>query len=129
SWFFLGELITSLDLTPDAPPPERCGTCTRCIEACPTNAFVPAGDWWSIDARRCIAYLTIELHGAIPEEHRAQMGTHIFGCDICQDVCPWNVRQDHGVAEVPLTLALDECANLSETEFREKFQGSPLARP
>ncbi len=129
SWFFLGELITSLDLTPDLPPPERCGTCTRCIDACPTDAFVPAGDWWSIDARRCIAYLTIELHGPIPEELRAGMGMHIFGCDICQDVCPWNSRRDSGAGLVPLGLDLEECSNLSEPEFRLSFEGSALARP
>jgi epoxyqueuosine reductase len=129
SWFFLGELITSLELTPDLPPPERCGTCTRCIDACPTDAFVPAGDWWAIDARRCIAYLTIELHGPIPDEYRDAMGTHIFGCDICQDVCPWNSRHDAGAGGLPFALDLEECSNLSEPEFRLKFEGSALARP
>jgi epoxyqueuosine reductase len=129
SWFFLGELITSLELAPDIPPPERCGTCTRCIDACPTTAFVPAGDWWAIDARRCIAYLTIELHGPIPEELRTGMGTHIFGCDICQDVCPWNSRHDHGAGQIPFALDLEQCANLSEPEFHRKFEGSLLARP
>ena len=131
SWFFLGELITSLELDVNAPPPERCGTCTRCIDACPTDAFVPAEDWWSIDARRCIAYFTIELRGAIPEEHRVATGNHVFGCDVCQDVCPWNSR-------APLTEAfesthaapeLESLANLSEGEFREMFRDSPLARP
>jgi epoxyqueuosine reductase len=131
SWFFLGELITSLEIDVDAPPPERCGTCTRCIDACPTDAFVPAGEWWSIDARRCIAYFTIELRGPIPEEHRAAMANHVFGCDICQDVCPWNSR-------APLTEAfehtntapdLETLSALSETEFREMFRESPLARP
>jgi len=131
SWFFLGELITSLELDPDMPPAERCGTCTRCIDACPTDAFVPAGNWWSIDARRCIAYLNIELRGPIPHEHRAAMGSHVFGCDICQDVCPWN-------SKAPLTAAfehthaapdLEALSNLTEAEFREMFRNSPLARP
>ncbi|MBZ5604125.1 MAG: tRNA epoxyqueuosine(34) reductase QueG, partial [Acidobacteriia bacterium] len=141
SWFFLGELITSLELEVSAPPPERCGTCTRCIDACPTDAFVPAGEWWSIDARRCIAYFTIELRGAIPEEFRGPMGSHVFGCDICQDVCPWNSRapvteafnpgltaaagvmaspaREGGVHEAP---SLESLAELSEAEFREMFR-------
>jgi epoxyqueuosine reductase len=132
SWFFLGELITSLELTPDLPPPERCGTCTRCIDACPTDAFVPAGDWWAIDARRCIAYLTIELHGPIPDEYREPMGTHIFGCDICQDVCPWNSRAP--VTEEPAfarreQTSLETMARMTEGEFREFTRGTPLARP
>lgn len=129
SWFFLGELITSIELDVDIPPPERCGTCTRCIDACPTGAFVPAGDWWAIDARRCIAYLTIELHGSIAAEHREPMGTHIFGCDICQDVCPWNARHDTVSDTLPFSLELEECANLSEPEFHLKFRDSALARP
>ncbi len=131
SWFFLGELITSLEIEAGAPPPERCGTCSRCIEACPTDAFVPAGDWWSIDARRCISYLTIELRGAIPEEHRAQMGSHVFGCDICQDVCPWNSRAPVTDAFENIHAApdLESLANLTEQEFREMFRSSPLARP
>src|SRR5581483_10269549 len=131
SWFFLGELITSLEIEAGAPPPERCGTCSRCIEACPTDAFVPAGDWWSIAARRCISYLAIELRGAIPEEHRAQMGSHVFGCDICQDVCPWNSRAPVTDAFENIHAApdLESLANLTEQEFREMFRSSPLARP
>ncbi len=131
SWFFLGELITSLELEPDAPPPERCGTCSRCIDACPTDAFVPAGDWWSIDARRCIAYWTIELRGAIPEQDRASMGNHVFGCDICQDVCPWNSRAPvtDAFEDTHAAPSLEELASLSEAEFKEMFKESPLARP
>jgi len=121
-------LITSLELAPDVPPPERCGTCTRCIEACPTDAIRPAGDWWSIDARRCIAYLTIELHGPIPEEYREPLGTHIFGCDICQDVCPWNLRREASTVLPSLALDLIECSNLSEQEFHLKFRQSALER-
>jgi epoxyqueuosine reductase len=129
SCFFLGEVITSLALEPDAPPPERCGTCTRCIDACPTQAIVPAGDWWTIDARRCISYLTIELHGSIPEEHRAAMGTHIFGCDICQDVCPWNSRTPPTTCDLPpLAPALEESANLSEPEFHLTFRATAVER-
>jgi epoxyqueuosine reductase len=131
SWFFLGELITSLELEIDTPPPDRCGTCTRCIDACPTEALVPAGAQYTVDSRRCISYLTIELRGPIPEEHRRGIGTHVLGCDICQDVCPWNLRapvsdafhSTHGAAD------LEECSRLSEPEFKLRFQESALARP
>jgi epoxyqueuosine reductase len=132
SWFFLGELITSLELEPDAPPPDRCGTCTRCIDSCPTDAFVPSRDGaWAIDSRRCIAYFTIELRGTIPHEHRAAMGPHIFGCDICQDVCPWNSRAPvtDAFSDLHSAPGLDACARLSEAEFNETFRNTALARP
>lgn len=130
SWFFLGEIITSLDLEPGLPPPDRCGSCTRCIEACPTDAIVPDGDGWRLDARLCISYLTIELRGPIPEDLRAGIGDHVFGCDICQDVCPWNskapVTEDPDFAGTAIPLA--ELAQLSPEAFRERFKDSAIAR-
>jgi len=131
SWFFLGEIVTSLELEPDAPPPDRCGTCTRCIDACPTQALLPDGDGWTLDSRRCISYFTIELRGPIPEEHREGMGGHIFGCDICQEVCPWNNRAPFTEEEAFRKRAgtdLEEIANLSSEEFRQWPAESPLAR-
>jgi epoxyqueuosine reductase len=132
SWFFLGELLVSLDIAPDSPAPDRCGSCTRCIDACPTAAIVPSATGYTMDARRCIAYFTIELRGSIPEEHRSPMGSHIFGCDICQDVCPWNRRAP--VTEAPafqprdFAPPLEQLAALSEAEFREMFRGTPITR-
>ena len=128
SWFFLGELLVSLEIAPDGPPPDRCGTCTRCIEACPTQAIVPGG----IDSRLCISYFTIELRGSIPEEQRGGIGSHVFGCDICQDVCPWNGRAPHSgeAAFAPREFAppLARLAALTEAEFREWFRGTPVTR-
>jgi len=130
SWFFLGEILTSLDLEPGSPPPDRCGSCTRCIEACPTDAIVPEGDGYRLDARRCISYLTIELRGPMPDELRAGVGDHVFGCDICQDVCPWNSRapvtEDPGFAGSPISL--ERLSQLSPEEFRERFGKTPVAR-
>jgi epoxyqueuosine reductase len=136
SWFFLGELVVSLAIEPGTAPPDRCGTCTRCIDACPTAAIVPTGlaqgPEWAIDSRLCIAYFTIELHGPIPSEKRAQMGNHVFGCDICQDVCPWNQRAPitSEPAFAPLHFApdLERLAGISEEEFREMFRSSPVER-
>jgi epoxyqueuosine reductase len=136
SWFFLGELLVSFALEPSTPPPDLCGTCTRCIDACPTSAIVPTGapegPEWTIDSRQCIAYYTIELRGPIPAEARGRMGSHIFGCDICQDVCPWNARAPvtAELAFSPKNFApdLEKIAQLSEQEFHTIFGKSPVER-
>ena len=136
SWLFLGVILTSLELTndgspPDLPAPDRCGTCTRCIAACPTQAITAPG---VLDARLCISYLTIEKRGTIPEELRAGMGRHIFGCDICQDVCPWNRKAPVTSAtefeprEGLVNPALDWLAEMQAEEFRQVFRGSPIRR-
>ncbi len=131
SWLFLGVMLTSLQLAPDLPPPDRCGSCTRCLDACPTNAF-PAP--YQLDATKCISYLTIELRGSIPEQLRSGIGRQVFGCDICQDVCPWN--QAAAVTSNPesqprpqlVNPDLEWLAKLSVEEFREIFRGSPVKR-
>ncbi len=132
SWFFLGEILLSLEIEPGTPPPDRCGTCTRCIEACPTDAIVPLNGWYAVDSRRCISYLTIELRGAVPEMLRDSVGSHVFGCDICQDVCPWNRRAPVTAAAEyqPRHMAppLDEMASITEAEFRAMFSGTPVSR-
>jgi epoxyqueuosine reductase len=131
SWFFVGELVTNLALEFDAPPPDRCGTCRRCIDACPTQAIIAP---YVLDSRRCISYLTIELRSEIPEELRPQMGNHVFGCDICQDVCPWNrkaaVTSDAAFSSRPGMVAprLDALAELDEEAFRRLFRRSPIKR-
>ena len=131
SWLFLGVILTSLELAPDLPAPDRCGTCTRCIEACPTDAILAP---YQLDSNKCISYLTIEKRGSIPEDLRAGMGHHIFGCDICQDVCPWNRQAPASTApefEPRSGLvhpALAGLAEMSGEEFREAFRGSPIRR-
>jgi len=131
SWFFLGELYTDLPLPVDRPAIGHCGSCTACMEICPTGAIVAP---YQLDARRCIAYLTIESHGAIPEHLRPLMGNRIFGCDDCQLVCPWNkfakpseepdFKPRHGL-DTPALLAL---FRWSEDEFLERTQGSAIRR-
>jgi epoxyqueuosine reductase len=136
SWLFLGVILTSLDLTEneitaDLPAPDRCGTCTRCITACPTQAIVAPG---VLDARLCISYLTIEKRGEIPDELRSGMGRHVFGCDICQDVCPWNRKApatsaaEFEAREGLVNPALDWLAEIQQEEFRVVFRGSPVRR-
>ena len=140
SWLFLGVIVTSLDLAASLGPAETpaadlCGNCSLCIDACPTGALVQP---YVLDARRCISYLTIELRGAIPEEFREPIGRHVFGCDICQDVCPWNRRapvttlanfQPRQRREKSLfSPDLEWLISLSEEEFRELFRGSPVKR-
>ena len=134
SWLLLGVIVTSLDLTAEtAVPlyPDRCGSCTRCIEACPTDALVAPRE---MDASRCISYLTIELKGSVPEDLRPQMGRQVFGCDICQDVCPWNRSAPAMSAESLRTRdelvnpELDWLAELDDVGFRREFKGSPLER-
>jgi epoxyqueuosine reductase len=133
SFFFLGALLVDLELTADAPfEADRCGTCTRCLDACPTEAFVAPR---VMDARRCISYLTIEHRSEIAPELQPLVGELVYGCDICQDVCPWNVRfsrelTDPALAPRPENVDPDpaELATLSEADFRNRFKGSPIKR-
>ncbi len=131
SWFFLGELYTDLPLPIDAPATDHCGTCTRCIEVCPTQAIVGPQQ---LDARRCISYLTIELRGSIPVELRALIGNRIYGCDDCQLVCPWNkfakksVEPDFAVRHNLDGASLVDLFGWSETEFLSRTEGSAIRR-
>jgi epoxyqueuosine reductase len=131
SYFFLGALLVDLELQPD-PPHEasHCGTCTACLDACPTGAF--AGPGW-LDSRSCISYLTIELRGDIPVELRPGIGAWLFGCDVCQEVCPWNRRAPAGNAALTVRSELEalnpaELLELSEDAFRHRFRGTALMR-
>jgi len=131
NWFFIGEIITTLELEPDASEKNRCGTCTRCITACPTDAIIAP---FQLDARRCISYLTIELKGSIPIELRSAIGNRIYGCDDCLAACPWNkfaregslmkehARPDLDAPELLELLALDDVG------FKKKFAGTPILR-
>ncbi len=131
SWFFLGELYTDLPLPADKPATDHCGTCTRCIEVCPTRAIIGPQQ---LDARRCISYLTIELKGSIPEDLRAPMGNRIFGCDDCQLVCPWNkfakksVEPDFAVRHGLDGAALVDLFGWSEAQFLVRTEGSAIRR-
>jgi epoxyqueuosine reductase len=131
SWLFLGEIFTALDLPPDAPETDHCGSCHACLDACPTAAFTGP---YRLDARRCISYLTIEHEGTIPEEFRAAIGNRIYGCDDCLAVCPWNkfAAATEALAFQPreeLTAPrLAELARLDDAGFRRMFAGSPIKR-
>lgn len=131
SWFFLGELYTTLPLPPSAPQSDHCGRCRRCIDICPTQAIVAP---YRLDARRCISYLTIELKGSIPVELRPLMGNRIYGCDDCQLVCPWNrFARLSGESDFRPRRGLDGAALLElfawdERQFRRKLAGSPIRR-
>ena len=131
SWLFLGVILTSLELLADMPAPDRCGSCTRCIDACPTEALAEP---YQLDSNKCISYLTIEKRGPIPEALRTLMGRHVFGCDICQDVCPWNRRAPASTAAEfeprsgLVNPALAWLAEISAEEFRLAFRGSPIRR-
>ena len=131
-WLFLGVILASMDLTADVPSPDRCGTCTRCIDACPTQALLEP---YRLDSNRCIAYLTIEKRGSIAEDMRDGIGRHVFGCDICQDVCPWNrkapVTTEPAFQPQPELQSLDasELLTLTEDEFRRRLGHTALARP
>jgi len=131
SWFFLGELFLDLELNYDRPIRERCGKCDLCLKACPTGAFLGP---YILDARRCISYLTIELKGAIPRHLRPLLGNHIFGCDSCQEVCPYNVaavpteEKAYHPREGLYAPELAPLLSLSEEDFRRRFRGSPILR-
>ncbi len=131
NWFFLGEILTALELEPDPPQANRCGSCARCLEACPTRALIAP---FELDARLCIAYLTIELKGPIPAEVRPAIGNRIFGCDDCLSVCPWNrfaqagsLMRKHARPDLA-EPDLIELLRLDDSGFRSRFADTPLAR-
>jgi epoxyqueuosine reductase len=133
SWIFLSEIICSLPLEPDVPGFDQCGSCARCLEACPTGALVDAG---VLDATRCLSYLTIEIKGAIPHEHRDAIRGHAYGCDICQEVCPWNIAPGIGKSSEPAWQprpGLDgpqllDLWNRSDDQLRTVLKGSAMKR-
>lgn len=131
TWFFLGEILTTLELPVDAPQQDRCGTCERCITACPTGAITSPH---RLDARRCISYLTIELKGSIPLELRPLIANRIFGCDDCLDACPWNrfaeVSRESAFSarESTIGMSLRDYLKLGDAEFRAMFRNSPIKR-
>jgi epoxyqueuosine reductase len=132
SWIFLGELITTLELEPDQPETDHCGTCTLCIEACPTNAIVEP---YVVDSNLCLSYLTIEHRGEIADSLTEQFNGWIYGCDICQDVCPWNqkfaaetLEERFRPREWNVAPSLDEWKDMTQEEFSTMFKGSPIKR-
>ncbi|MSO49895.1 MAG: tRNA epoxyqueuosine(34) reductase QueG [Acidobacteria bacterium] len=131
SWLFLGEIVTNLDLEPDTPGVDQCGTCTKCLDACPTGAIVAP---YELDATRCLSYLTIEVRGAVDEALRPAMKDQVYGCDICQDVCPWNRRA--GVSDDPVWQPRDvfksprliELCRMSDDAWVAALKGSAMKR-
>ena len=131
NWFFLAEIITTLELAPDAPEKNRCGSCVRCITACPTGAITAP---FQLDARRCISYLTIELKGSIPVEFRPAIGSRIYGCDDCLEACPWNKFAQEGKLMKPhvhpdlAAPELTDLLSLDDAGFKRRFAGTPMLR-
>jgi epoxyqueuosine reductase len=131
SWLFLGAILTTAVLPPDEPEPDHCGTCRRCLDACPTNAFPRP---YALDARRCIAYLTIEHKGHIPREFLRPIGNRVFGCDDCLAVCPWNKfaaaaqEQKFAAQERTDDPQLHDLLAMDEAAFRQRFAGTPVKR-
>lgn len=129
SWFFLSDILLNIDLEPDSEGQDFCGTCTACIDACPTGAIIEPG---TVDARKCISYLTIEHRSEIPSDLKGKMGNRIFGCDVCQEACPWNRQapefEDPLLEPVSRDYSLDALSRLTEQEFREVFKQSPVKR-
>jgi epoxyqueuosine reductase len=131
SWLLLGEIVTTLPLPADEPAVDRCGTCRRCIDACPTGAITAP---YQLDARRCISYLTIEHRERIPDEFHAALGPWLYGCDVCQDVCPWNARAP--VADDPAlqprfptgTIDLRELLSWRDEDYRARLRNSAMKR-
>ena len=131
SWIFLGEILTNAELTTDSPGLDRCGTCSRCVDACPTGAIVEP---YTVDARRCLSYLTIEARGSVAEEYRDAIGPRVYGCDICQEVCPWNARAPVSAAvewqprqDLASPRLIDLC-RMSDQRWRQTLKGSAMRR-
>jgi epoxyqueuosine reductase len=129
SYFFIGTVLTTAELVPDGRMPDHCGTCTACLDACPTSAFVAP---WVLDARRCLAYLNIEHRGDIADEHKPAMRDWLFGCDVCQEVCPWNRKvpppREPALAPSAPLPALETLLALDDAAFRARFRGSAMSR-
>ena len=131
NWFFLGAIFTTIELPPDEQESDHCGSCRRCLDICPTNAFPEP---YQLDATKCISYLTIEHHGPVPENLRKSLGNRIFGCDDCLQICPWNKfaklgkeTRYHARKELE-SPSLKQLASLDDRQFREMFRGGPITR-